>query len=665
MTVGEVGQNREYFASHPRQVIALRYTSETPMSGHIELIEPSNFTSYKPHVGATRHDTGRTREARDRATGKKIIVPHEEFHSRKESSVSAADRQITYQGLMSNGLAFAAIASAEDATGGQIIAQDDRLVFQQCRDLVIYLTAETDYALSYDKKWKGDAPEPVCRKRIAGLTAQDFGKLRDEHVADYQALYGRLQLDVGTSPEELRTRSTDERLKAFQQAMKEGTPPADPDLVELIANFGRYLMISSSRPGCMPANLQGIWCWSNSPRWRSDYHSNINLQMNYWLTGPANLSESFLPMSDYIMAMRDVHLVRTPTRLSHPNKTRATRGWSIKTENGIFGGDSFVWNHPGVAWYSQHLFDHYAFSLDKKYLQETAYPVLKETCEFWQDRLKQEADGTLVVPDGWSPEHGPVEDGVTYDQMVVHDLFTNFLDAAHDLGIRDEFVDQVADMRDRLLKPKVGSWGQLQEWRNDIDDPKDDHRHVNHLFGLHPGRQISPLKNKELFEAARVSLNARGDGGTGWSKAWKISFWARLKDGDRALKLINEQISLNYYQNLFSYHPPYQIDGNFGNTAGVLEMLVQSHVRDNEFDGTPWVIEFLPSLPSGWPSGSIKGIRARGHVGIDLEWKDGKLHRATLSGAARQKLQLVYQGKKKPIILDEAGKAQVNAAFFD
>jgi len=334
---------------------------------------------------------------------------------------------------------------------------------------------------------------------------------------------------------------------------------------------------------------------------------------------------------------------------------KSKRGWTVQTENNIYGGSSWEWNTPGSAWYCQHLWEHYAFGGDKTYLKTVAYPVMKEVCEFWEDRLKALPDGTLVAPLGFSPEQGPREDGVSFDQEIIWDLFTNYIEASQALGVDPEYRQKVTAMRDKLLVPKIGKWGQLQEWMVDRDDPNNQHRHVSHLFALHPGRQISPTKTPVLAEAAKVSLTARGDDGTGWSKAWKINFWARLQDGNHSYKMYSELLKNNIMLNMFDAHPPFQIDGNFGATAGVCEMLLQSHDEEkaetgnlkpeNKMRESVYVIRLLPALPGAWPNGSVAGLRARGGFEVDMAWADGKLTSATLRSLTGKSCQVRYGEK--------------------
>jgi alpha-L-fucosidase 2 len=520
------------------------------------------------------------------------------------------------------------------------------VTFSKCRSVTVILAAGTDYVQDYAKKWQGPHPHAAVSACLDAAAKKPFTALRDEHVADYRSLYRRFSIDLGTTPSTLATKPTYDRLVAHTNH-----EVVDPDLEEMMVNFGRYLMIACSRPGGLPANLQGLWNDTNKPMWRGDYHTNINIQMNYWAPLPTNLADCNSVVTDYISSLRAVRALRTQEEFGK------VRGWTVQTESNAMGGGSYIWNPPGSAWYAQHMWEQYAFTQDKAYLKKTAYPMIKEICEFWEDRLKQRPDGTLVTTGGWSPEHGPKNaEAISYDLQIVYDLFTNYMDAADALGVDAAYRAKVADMRSRLLKPKIGKWGQLQEWEQDLDNPKDDHRHVSHLFGLYPGRQFSPLTTPALAKAAETSLRARGDGGTGWARAWKINFWARLLDGDHAYLMlrhlmtatnsggVNMKSGGGIYPNLFDAHPPFQIDGNFGLVSGVAEMLVQSHFGQ---------VVMLPALPKAWPTGTVRGICARGGFVLDLDWKDGALKRAVVRSTVGGPLVLRLGGKSVTVQTDK------------
>jgi alpha-L-fucosidase 2 len=396
--------------------------------------------------------------------------------------------------------------------------------------------------------------------------------------------------------------------------------------------------------------LQGIWNADLKPAWYSGYTTDVNTEMNYWLAEPTALPECAQPLFDWLPNVASV------SKRTQDPRIQARRGWfNYSTINPMGAGSKWGVHKPGSAWLVQHFWEHYAFGGDKAFLRTNAYPAIKEIVEFWESELVARPDGRLVSPGGWSPEHGPVEKsgkmvitegdrtphpGVSYDQQIVWDLFSNYIEASEALGMDADYRAKVTAIRDKLLGPQIGKWGQVQEWMEDVDDPNDHHRHTSHLFALHPGRQISPLATAQLAAAAKVTLNARGDTSTGWSKAWKINFWARLGDGDRAHKLISELFKVSILDNLFDTHPPFQMDGNWGYTSGVTELLLQSHLKE----GDAYLVHLLPALPKAWPNGKITGLRARGGFDVALEWRNGKLEHARVRSQHGNSLRLRYGG---------------------
>ena len=608
-----VRYTREYFASYPDGVLVVRVSADQP--GKV------GFTA-----GVTAPDN-------------------------RSKTATAAGGRITFAGALNdNKLRFESQILVRNEGGSRGDNADGTVTVSGADAAVVILGAGTDYADRYPT-YRGPDPHAAVTAAVDGAAAKSYADLLASHRADYEALFARVSLDIGQSMPAI---PTDELLKSYVG----GTAPADRALEALYFQYGRYLLIASSRDGSLPANLQGVWNNSTNPPWDADYHVNINLQMNYWPAETTNLSETTGPLFDYVDAM--VPPGRHTARYMYDN-----RGWVVNNETnpyGFTGVHSYpqsFWFPEAGAWLALHYWEHYQFTKDTAFLRQRAYPMMKELAEFWLDELVVDPrDGKLVVSPSYSPENGEFTAGASMSQQIVWSLFTNLLDAGKVLGGDGPFRDTVKAALARLDPgTRIGSWGQLQEWKGDWDSPTDQHRHVSHLFALHPGGQIAPLTDPEYAAAAKVSLTARGDGGTGWSKAWKVNFWSRLLDGDHAHKMLTEQLRFSTLPNLWDTHPPFQIDGNFGATAGVAEMLLQSHRG---------VVDVLPALPDFWANGSVKGLKARGDVTVDTDWTGGVPTRIALkagkSGTLRVssalfegRYQIVDQRTRKPVRHQRAG----------
>ncbi len=594
---GGVKHTRTAFASHPAQVMVFRFAADKPgsLSGRITMgnVHELPITAENDTLILTG-DTSEFFYWKLQTSDPKRLLSDRKFASDQNIDLDLEAR----------------VRVLHD--GGSLRTDGNAIAFDKCDTLTLLVSADTNYLNQRDQGWTGPHPRARVVQWLDAAARRPYDDLLAEHVADYQPLFKRLDLDLGTTPAGLLALPTAERVKRYSEISNNGGVSPDRGLEALVYQFARYLMLSSSRPGhgALPANLQGLWLVNKRPPWRSDYHTDINLQMNYWLTGPSNLAECFIPLAEWIDSIREVRKEETRKVFG------IERGWLMRSENGVFGGSTWHVQKGDSAWLCQSLWDHYAFTRDKEYLKRHAYPVMREISEFWMNHLKELPDGTLVAPKGRSPEHGPVDvDGVTYDQALCWDLFNNTIEASAILAVDEEMRKKLIDMRDRLLGPKIGRWGQLQEWMEDIDNPQENHRHNNHLIGVHPGRQIHPETTPEWAEGAKVSLVARGKGPTGWSKIWRACIAARLLDADLAYGHLSDVIAIKTYGNLWTTHPPFQIDCNFGYAAGVNEMLVQSHMG---------YIHLLPALPKAWQEGHVRGMRLRGGFELDMSWKDGK-----------------------------------------
>jgi hypothetical protein len=588
---------REYFVSYPDNVMVMRLTASQP--GKLSLdVRPDSAQS-----GA---------------------------------SITASGDSIVTKGSLTNSMKYESRIKVIPE-GGSLTPGTGKLTVNAANSLTVLMSAGTDYVNQYPT-YKGSDPAQKVLNTINAASSKTFQALKTTHLNDYRSYFNRVSLNLNDTKPQI---PTNQLLSSYSSA-------PDKALEVLMFQYGRYLLISSSRPGALPANLQGVWNNSNTPPWTSDYHLNVNLQMNYWPAQVANLSEMELPLIDYVESLV------APGRVTAEKHFGVTGGgWAVNTMNNPFGftapGWDFNWGWaPSAnAFILNNLWETYAFSGDVSLLNNRIYPLLKEASQFWIKLLTTDRDGTLISSPCYSPEQGFISKGCAFDQQLVWDLFTNTIEASQALNTDADFRAQLQAKRDQLSPIKVGKYGQIQEWKDDIDDPSNTHRHVSQLVGLYPGRQINKF-TPEWFTAAKTTLLHRGDDGTGWSKANKINLWARLLDGDHARTILSGQIAGSTLKNLFDTHPPFQIDGNFGLTSGMSEMLIQSHL------GT---IDILPALPSAWSKGSYTGLRARGGFTVDVAWDQLRAQTITLKSTAGNRAKLNYPNINGAAITDETGSA--------
>jgi alpha-L-fucosidase 2 len=599
---------REVIISHPDRALFLRISADKPgkINGRVRLTSP--------HKNSTTTATGN-------------------------------DRLVLRGQVQADGIRFESIAKVE-ASSGSVSTTGDQLEVTNADQVLVRLVAATNFT-----NFRDITGDPAARsaKLMENASEKPWDKVLSTHLADHQSLFRRMDIDLGNTAESLRP--TNERIIDYLKGN-------DPQLAALTFQYGRYLLIGSSRAGGQPSTLQGIWNDSLKPAWDSKYTCNINTQMNYWPAELANLSECADPLFD---ALGELMLSGRETAKEH----YGAPGWVLHHNFDLWRGTAPInaSNHgiwpTGGAWLCHHLWERYLFTGDQKFLKETAYPIIRNSSEFFANYLIEDpVTKTLISGPSNSPEQGGLVMGPTMDHQIIRSLFKITVEAAGILKTDKDFAAKLAEMTPRISPNRIGKHGQLQEWMTDRDDPNNKHRHVSHLWGAYPGTDITS-RDTAFFNAARQSLIHRGDAATGWSMGWKINLWARFLDGDHAYLILRNLLQPvggkesfhsggGMYPNLFDAHPPFQIDGNFGAAAGIAEMLVQSHLQDEKGN---FIIHVLPALPSNWPTGSVKGLRARGGFELDLTWKDGKPANLTVRSKTGGTAVIQHGGKSREIKL--------------
>ena len=627
---------REVFASFPDDLLVQRFTKEGS--------ETLDFTM----------DLSLTR---DLASDGKY---EQEKLDYKECQLDISTSHILMKGrVKDNDLQFASCLAWK--TDGDIRVWSDKVQISGASYANLFLVAKTDFAQNPASNYRKKIDlEQQVKDLVETAKEEGYTQLKSRHIEDYQALFQRVQLDLGANGD---ISTTDDLLKNYKS--QEGQ-----DLEELFFQYGRYLLISSSRdcPDALPANLQGVWNAVDNPPWNSDYHLNVNLQMNYWPAYVTNLLETAFPVINYIDDLRVYGRLAAAKYAGIISREGEENGWLVHTQATPLGWTApgwdyyWGWSPASNAWMMQTVYEVYSFYRDQDYLREKIYPMLRETVRFWNAFLHKDQQAyRWVSSPSYSPEHGPISIGNTYDQSLIWQLFHDFIQAAQELELDADLLTEVKEKFDLLNPLQINQSGRIREWYEEEEQHfqnekvEAQHRHASHLVGLYPGNLFS-YKGQEYLEAARASLNDRGDGGTGWSKANKINLWARLGDGNRAHKLLAEQLKTSTLPNLWCSHPPFQIDGNFGASSGMAEMLLQSH--------TAYLVP-LAALPDAWSTGSVSGLVARGHFEVSMIWADKKLLQLTILSRSGGDLRVSYPGIEKSMIEVNQEKAKVKCIEKD